>query len=197
MDFISILSIFVLACFVGYYVVWSVTPALHTPLMTVTNAISSVIVVGALIAAAAAGSASSKWLGLIGGGAGQREHLRRLRGHGDECWRCTRRRSAAMHEAAATPAWVLIAYLISGICFILALRGLSSPASSQRGNRLGMTGMAIAVVTTLVVHAPDCRSSARRIPIWPQPGSCLCRRNLALPSSLAVPSGWLRRVESR
>ena len=49
MDFISILSIFVLACFVGYYVVWSVTPALHTPLMAVTNAISSVIVVGALL----------------------------------------------------------------------------------------------------------------------------------------------------
>jgi NAD(P) transhydrogenase subunit alpha len=65
MDFISILSIFVLACFVGYYVVWSVTPALHTPLMSVTNAISSVIVVGALIAAAAVGSASSKWLGLV------------------------------------------------------------------------------------------------------------------------------------
>ena len=65
MDFISILSIFVLACFVGYYVVWSVTPALHTPLMSVTNAISSVIVVGGLIAAAAAGSASSKSLGLV------------------------------------------------------------------------------------------------------------------------------------
>ena len=66
MDFISILSIFVLACFVGYFVVWSVTPALHTPVMAVTNAISSVIIVGALIAAAAAaGSATSKWLGLI------------------------------------------------------------------------------------------------------------------------------------
>jgi NAD(P) transhydrogenase subunit alpha len=46
------LAIFVLAIFVGYYVVWSVTPALHTPLMAVTNAISSVIIVGALIAAA-------------------------------------------------------------------------------------------------------------------------------------------------
>ena len=66
MDFISILSVFVLACFVGYYVVWSVTPALHTPLMAVTNAISSVIIVGALIAAAASGSPSSKWLGLLG-----------------------------------------------------------------------------------------------------------------------------------
>ncbi len=64
MDFISILSIFVMACFVGYYVVWSVTPALHTPLMAVTNAISSVIVVGALIASAASGNAVSKWLGL-------------------------------------------------------------------------------------------------------------------------------------
>src|SRR5436305_9650958 len=65
MDFISILSIFVLACFVGYFVVLPVTPEIHTPLMSVTNAISSVIVVGALIAAAAAGSASSKWLGLV------------------------------------------------------------------------------------------------------------------------------------
>ncbi len=49
-DFISLLTVFALACFVGYYVVWSVTPALHSPLMGVTNAISSVIVVGALIA---------------------------------------------------------------------------------------------------------------------------------------------------
>ena len=57
-----------------------------------------------------------------------------------------------MDEVAATPAWVLIAYLIAGICFILALRGLSSPASSQRGNRFGMAGMAIAVGTTLLVR---------------------------------------------
>jgi NAD(P) transhydrogenase subunit alpha len=66
-EFLSILSVFVMACFVGYYVVWSVTPALHTPLMAVTNAISSVIVVGALIAssAAAGGSEVSKWLGLL------------------------------------------------------------------------------------------------------------------------------------
>jgi NAD(P) transhydrogenase subunit alpha len=65
MDFVSVLSIFMLACCVGYYVVWSVTPALHTPLMSVTNAISSVIIVGALIAGAASGSATSKWLGLV------------------------------------------------------------------------------------------------------------------------------------
>ena len=53
------------------------------------------------------------------------------------------------------PAWVLVAYLIAGICFILALRGLSGPESSRRGNRLGMIGMAIAVGTTLYTHAPQ------------------------------------------
>lgn len=50
-NFVFLLTIFVLACFVGYYVVWRVTPALHSPLMAVTNAVSSVIIVGALIAA--------------------------------------------------------------------------------------------------------------------------------------------------
>ena len=52
------LSIFILSIFVGYYVVWSVTPSLHTPLMSVTNAISSVIIVGAIIAALAGSSES-------------------------------------------------------------------------------------------------------------------------------------------
>ena len=61
--FIFQVSIFVLACFVGYYVVWSVTPALHTPLMSVTNAISSVIVVGALLSIGVplAGDAGGAW----------------------------------------------------------------------------------------------------------------------------------------
>ena len=67
--FVFRLSIFVLAIFVGYYVVWSVTPALHTPLMSVTNAISSVIVVGALLAAGvtlvAEGSALAKTFGFL------------------------------------------------------------------------------------------------------------------------------------
>ena len=57
--FIFRLSIFVLSIFVGYYVVWSVTPSLHTPLMSVTNAISSVIIVGAIVAAASLSSGAS------------------------------------------------------------------------------------------------------------------------------------------
>ena len=58
-----------------------------------------------------------------------------------------------MAEAAhAQPAWVLLAYLVAGVCFILALRGLSGPESSRRGNYTGMVGMAIAVATTLAIH---------------------------------------------
>ena len=63
--FIFRLAIFVLAIFVGYYVVWSVTAALHTPLMSVTNAISSVIIVGALIAAGPEDMTLSKILGVV------------------------------------------------------------------------------------------------------------------------------------
>lgn len=61
------LTVFVLACFVGYYVVWRVTPALHTPLMSVTNAISGIVVVGAIIAVGAPdGDITSRVLGFMG-----------------------------------------------------------------------------------------------------------------------------------
>ena len=59
------LTVLLLACFVGYYVVWSVTPALHSPLMGVTNAISSVIIVGALLAAGPIDGTISKYFGLV------------------------------------------------------------------------------------------------------------------------------------
>ena len=63
--FIMGLTVFLLACFVGYYVVWKVTPALHSPLMSVTNAISSVIIVGALIAAGPSIAGISSTLGFF------------------------------------------------------------------------------------------------------------------------------------
>ena len=62
-SFLFLFTVFVLACFVGFYVVWSVTPALHSPLMSVTNAISSVIIVGGLLAAGPAGIDFSKAMG--------------------------------------------------------------------------------------------------------------------------------------
>jgi NAD(P) transhydrogenase subunit alpha len=65
-EFWYLFTIFVLAVFVGFYVVWSVTPALHSPLMAVTNAVSSVIIVGALIATGLDGVSASKILGFCG-----------------------------------------------------------------------------------------------------------------------------------
>ena len=64
--FVIGLTVFLLACIIGYYVVWSVTPALHSPLMSVTNAISSVIIVGAILAAGPEGYGISKIFGIIG-----------------------------------------------------------------------------------------------------------------------------------
>ncbi|MFT8243922.1 NAD(P) transhydrogenase subunit alpha [Roseomonas sp. BN140053] len=63
--FLLLLMIFLLACFVGYYVVWNVTPALHSPLMGVTNAISSVIVVGAILATGLGDSIAAKVFGFL------------------------------------------------------------------------------------------------------------------------------------
>ncbi len=63
--FIFLLAVFLMACFVGYYVVWNVTPALHSPLMGVTNAISSVIVVGAILAVGLADSAWARAFGFL------------------------------------------------------------------------------------------------------------------------------------
>ena len=63
--FIDMFTVFVLSIFIGFYVVWSVTPALHSPLMSVTNAVSSVIIVGALIAAGPADMGFSKIMGFI------------------------------------------------------------------------------------------------------------------------------------
>ncbi|HEY4636271.1 MAG: NAD(P) transhydrogenase subunit alpha [Rhodospirillales bacterium] len=63
--FLFLFTVFVLACFIGFYVVWSVTPALHSPLMSVTNAISSVIIVGGLLAAGPAEMDFSKVMGFM------------------------------------------------------------------------------------------------------------------------------------
>lgn len=83
--FVYQLMVFAIAIFVGYFVVWSVTPALHTPLMSVTNAISSVIVVGALLATGvtlvSAGSMPAKNLRLPRPCHGRDQHLRRLPRH--------------------------------------------------------------------------------------------------------------------
>jgi hypothetical protein len=134
------LAIFVLAIFVGYYVVWSVTPALHTPLMAVTNAISSVIIVGALLAAAAKGDAGpdGQHPDLQGRRRGRRrlrrgQHLRRLPGHPADAGDVQKEGTPGeegRREVNANLAAVL--YIVSGVLFILALRGLSGPRPAAR-----------------------------------------------------------------
>ena len=139
----------------GYFVVWSVTPALHTPLMSVTNAISSVIVVGALLAVGVHLATDSSWVsklfGFIALVFASCEHFRRVPRHPAH--------AGNVQEEGLTPMIsadiAALLYLVSGVLFILALRGLSSPRSSRQGNTFGMVGMGIAILTTLAVAAPS------------------------------------------
>ena len=159
--FVFRLSIFVLAVFVGYYVVWSVTPALHTPLMSVTNAISSVIVVGALLAVGVSlvanefGSDLGACLRFRGAGVCVGQYLRRVPGHPAHAVDVHEKEEIAGSRGPFMSANLQgLLYLVAGVLFILALRGLSSPESSRRGNTFGIAGMVIAVLTTLAAHPP-------------------------------------------
>ncbi|MFN4021022.1 MAG: NAD(P)(+) transhydrogenase (Re/Si-specific) subunit beta [Erythrobacter sp.] len=84
--------------------------------------------------------------------------------------------SAAASGEGATPAWAMLAYLVAGVFFILALRGLSSPATSRSGNRNGMIGMALAVGTTLVMHSANLVEIAIAIAIGAVLGVTIARR---------------------
>ena len=148
--FVFRFAIFVLAIFVGYYVVWSVTPALHTPLMAVTNAISSVIVVGALLAVGISASGARHRLRLRRADPRLGQHLRRLPRHPAHAGHVQEEREVTMNANIAA-----FLYLVSGILFILALRGLSHPTTSRQGNIFGMIGMGIAIVTTLALATPS------------------------------------------
>ena len=147
--FIFRLSIFILSIFVGYYVVWSVTPSLHTPLMSVTNAISSVIIVGAIIAALAGASENifetSNIFGFLAiilaavnifGGFLVTQRMLQMY-----------KKKKKINMSANLSAFF---YLISGILFILALRGLSSPETSRQGNYFGIAGMVISIIVTFL-----------------------------------------------
>ena len=146
--FVFLFAVFLMACFVGYYVVWNVTPALHSPLMAVTNAISSVIVVGAILAVGLGDSAWAAVLRLHRGAAGQREHLRRVHGDAANAVDVPGQQEAGAQGMSASVTSFF--YLVAAVLFILALRGLSSPVTSRQGNMFGMIGMVIAVLATLL-----------------------------------------------
>ena len=153
-SFLSHFTVFVLACFVGYMVVWNVTPSLHTPLMSVTNAISSIIAIGALVqiappltgAGADRPNAADPRPGRVRARAHGRQHVRRLRGHAAHAGDVPQvRRTTDMTASLAT-----VSYIGATILFILSLGGLSNPETARRGNLFGMVGMAIAVLATVL-----------------------------------------------
>ena len=141
------LTVFVMAVFVGLQVVWNVTPALHTPLMSVTNAISGIIVVGGLLERRAARSTTP---------VGRRDRRDAVRDDQHRRW-LPRHAAHARDVQEVTMgiafthsiALVNVAYLVAGVLFILALRGLSSQETARRGNLYGIVGMAIAIGATL------------------------------------------------
>lgn len=167
--FILELTVFILAVFVGYYVVWKVTPALHSPLMSVTNAISSVIVVGAILAAGSAQDTTTQLFGLgavvmasiniFGGFAVTRRMLemfnKKKEGLAEKTtyvfwgWIAIFACIALVARLVGGANIPALAYLASSVCFILALQGLSSAKTSQRGLALGELGMGLAVLITL------------------------------------------------
>ena len=143
--FIFRISIFILSIFVGYYVVWSVTPSLHTPLMSVTNAISSVIIVGAIIAALSMLIDNIfSFSSIFGFLAISLAAINIFGGF------LVTQRMLAMYKKRKRindnfSKLICNFYLVSGVLFILALRGLSSPETSRQGNLFGIMGMIIAV----------------------------------------------------
>ena len=144
--------IFVLAIFVGYFVVWSVTPALHTPLMSVTNAISGIIIVGSLTLLCLENNVNSSArdfdLSMIFGYLAT--ILASINIFGGFL---VTQRMLSMYKkkkVMLNSNLSAIFYLISSVFFILALKGLSSPESSRKGNIFGMMGMAIAIITLIL-----------------------------------------------
>ena len=136
----------------GYYVVWSVTPSLHTPLMSVTNAISSVIIVGAIIAALAGSSenifSSSSIFGYLAIIISSNKYFWRIFGNSKNASNVQKKKKKVKNNDITK--FSAIFYLISGILFILALRGLSSPDTARQGNYFGIAGMIIAILVTFL-----------------------------------------------
>ncbi|MAH89462.1 MAG: NAD synthetase [Pelagibacterales bacterium] len=150
--FIINFIVFTLAIFVGYFVVWAVTPALHTPLMSVTNAISGIIIVGSLTLIILNPEVNnlqnnfdiSSLMGFLAtilasinvfGGFMVTQRMLAM----------YKKKKKIMNENFSA-----ILYLISSVFFILALKGLSSPETARRGNIFGILGMLIAVITLLL-----------------------------------------------
>ena len=140
------LTVFALAIVIGYYVIGNVHHALHTPLMSVTNAISGIIVVGALLQIGH-GDVVVTALATAGDPARQHQRLRRLRGDPPHA----RHVLAELSECSTLETTATAAYVVAALLFILALAGLSKHETSRAGNTFGIAGMAVALVATIAL----------------------------------------------
>jgi hypothetical protein len=137
--------VFVLAVFVGFQVIWNVSHALHTPLMAITNAISSIIILGALMqigSGSMAGDPACRRVGLHG----RDQHLRRLPRHPAHA----RHVPEIVRGQGNGIGFTTAAYVVAAVLFILALGGLSGQESAKRAVWYGIVGMALAVFATLI-----------------------------------------------
>ena len=123
--FLSHFTVFVLACFVGWQVVWNVTPALHTPLMSVTNAISGIIVVGGMLQVGGPPGVADDGARRRRHPARHDQHRRRLPGHPAHAADVP-----SVGEDPVPESLVTVAYLVAGVLFILSLSGLSTRVSA-------------------------------------------------------------------
>ena len=180
----TLLTVVVLAVFVGFEVVSKVTSKLHTPLMSGANAIHGIILIGAIIVA---GQASDPGVARAHRrGARHRQPRRRVRRHRPdardvpaEAARLRGRCGGGRQMNVLDPTWTALLYLVAAVCFILALKGLSSPRTARRGNLIGAAGALIAVVTVFLSTKLD------NIP--------LILAAIAIGSAIAVPVA--RRVQ--
>ena len=125
---------FLLACVVGWHVVWNVTPALHTPLMSVTNAISGIILVGGILLMRGGGIGAATRAGRASPSSSPRSTSRAASSSRSACSGCS------ADDRASVASIQRLAYLAASLLFILSLRGLSTQETARRGNASASSG---------------------------------------------------------
>ena len=148
-EFLQHLTVFLLACVVGWHVIWNVKPALHTPLMSVTNAISGIILVGGMVVLGSGSRAGRRYPCGQRHPVGLHQRRRGVSWSRSGCCACSGSRRGMTIELLGTLRG--LTYLGAGMLFILSLRGLSTQESARRGNLLGTIGMGLAVLVTAIV----------------------------------------------